>query len=156
MMMMAAMAHPTASALHMSWRSAVPPLADGSAVGDVEPVDHHQAEAVGRDGQQDRVGVGGPPAQDQVEGERDPEEAAAEDKLQAAGHLAVGADPDIDVGEEHDGGRRDDEQQLDVAAAAWGEAGDDGHRVTSTGSGPWSGSSWGWPRATGRGCRVAG
>ena len=93
-----------------------------AAGGEVEPVDHHQADAVeqGGDGQDDRVGVGGPPAQDEVHAERDRGEDAGVAE-QVRGDLAGLGDGDVDVGEDDhaDGERR--EQQLDIAPAGGGD-----------------------------------
>jgi hypothetical protein len=70
----------------------------GAAAGQVEAVDHHQPEPVEQRGdrQQQRVGVGGTPPDDQVEGEGQPEQPAADRQQLGWNRLAhpeVHADP---------------------------------------------------------------
>ena len=95
------------------------------ARGQVEPVDHHQAEPVeeGDDGQDDRVGVAGAPAQHEVDAERDePEDPRVPEEVRW--DLAVLGHGDVDVGDDDHGQGEADEQQLDVAAPRGRDGGD--------------------------------
>ena len=91
-------------------------------------MNHHQAQPIeqSRDRQHERVGIGGPPAQHQMEADREEQQTKAV-LDQVRRKCPAHREPDVQVGHEHDRDGQQQEHQLDIASGARTEGGDCAH-----------------------------
>src|SRR4029079_4362561 len=103
-------------------------LAAGAVAGQVQAVDHPQAQPVEQRGdrQHQRVGIRGPPPQHQVEAEGERQQPGTVPD-QVGRERPVDRQADVEVGHEHDRHGKQQQHQLDVASGARTEGGDGAH-----------------------------
>jgi hypothetical protein len=120
----------------VSCRIAIPAVALVAGPGEFDPVDHHQPQPVekGGDGQEEGIGIRDAEAQHEMEGDRDGQQPARLGE-QAGGDGIVHGGFDTDIREHHDGDGEEQQEQLDIAAAARAERGYGAHRLVPEGVG---------------------
>jgi hypothetical protein len=126
----------TARALQVSCRIAIPAVALVAGPGEFDAVDHHQPQPVeeGGDGQEEGIGIRDAESQHQMEGDRDSQQPARLGE-QPGGDGIVHGGFDTDIREHHDRHREEQQEQLDIAAAARAERGYGAHRLVPEGVG---------------------
>jgi len=103
----------------------LPPVLPASII---QSVDHHQAQSIeqSRDREHQRIGIRCPPAQHEVEAEREDEQPEAVlEQVRREGPLR--RQTDVQVGHENGRDRQQEQDQLDIAPGARTEGGHGGH-----------------------------